>query len=53
MQEFEENDRSLWRDRSFLTDITQTWQSKFVTFAFKAPRILKENLLELGHGENA
>lgn len=33
LEQFEENDKTLWRDRTFLQDITQTWQNKFVDFS--------------------
>ena len=48
-----ENDKTLWRNRSCLQDITQTWISKFVDFAISVPQIKQENLLELCTWEHA
>ena len=50
---FEENDRTLWRNRTFLQDITQTWINKFVSFSCKVHQLKKENLLELREEEHA
>ena len=51
--EIAENDKTLWRNRSFLQDITQTWINKFVAFAISVPQIKQEHLLELSTWEHA
>ena len=50
---FEENDLTLWRNRTFFQDITQTWINKFVSFSCRVHQIKKENLLELREEEHA
>jgi hypothetical protein len=47
------NDRNIWRERSFIQDITQTWLNKFVTFAATADQIRPENLCHLSDHEKA
>ena len=53
IEDLEENDTSLWRDRTFWSDITQSWQNKFVEFAGKCSNIRKENFMELRREERA
>ena len=50
---FSLDDRSIWRDRTFLQDITQSWQNKFVDFSQSVRQIRKENLLDLSRQEKA
>ena len=47
------DDRTLWRDRTFWQDITQTYLNDFVEFSRRVVQIRKENLLELAPYEKA
>jgi hypothetical protein len=46
-------DQNAWRERTFIQDVLQTWQTGFIDFSTKCEIIHKEDLMRLADHERA